>query len=363
MTTSFSPGTSSPAAQAWRIGALTLAGLALFVGALIASGLRGWGEREPAVMRFGASVWGLQVGAPVVLRGVRVGEVTSIGLPAGAARAGSARPARTPSGAPPGALALPVQVTLDTAQLRTLLGPEVRGSVLEGLVAQGLVARLSTQSLLTGLLYVDLDFDPSGAAVRTPALSERTEVVEIPTAATRLQALQAQLEGLDLARIGRDLAEVSAGLRQMLAEPEARQALRRTAEAAQAVREASLRLQTQAGALAGSLDGTLAETRRAAAALAPLAGEIGTAARQVSAAASQAGALAAAGAPVLARTQQAADELARAAAALAAMAGEDSSLHRRTDEALVEVARAARALRELAELLEKQPEAILRGRR
>jgi paraquat-inducible protein B len=75
------------------------------------------------------------------------------------------------------------------------------------------------------------------------------------------------------------------------------------------------------------------------------------------------GALATAGTPVLARTQQAADELARAAAALAAMAGEDSSLRRRTDEALVEVARAARALRELAQLLEQQPEAILRGRR
>jgi paraquat-inducible protein B len=45
------------------------------------------------------------------------------------------------------------------------------------------------------------------------------------------------------------------------------------------------------------------------------------------------------------------------------MAGDDSSLRRRTDEALVEVARAARALRELAELLERQPDAILRGRR
>lgn len=353
-------GSSPPeaAAQAWRIGALALAGAAVLAAALVVSGLRGWGERERAVMHFGSSVWGLQVGAPVVLRGVRVGEVTSIGLPA--------------AGGAPGALALPVAATLDTGQLRALLGPQAQGPVVQALVAQGLVARLSTQSLLTGLLYVDLDFDPARAGVgaAVAAAAAAAEAVPIPTAATRLQALQAQLEGLDLARIGRDLAEVSAGLRQMLAEPEARQALRRTAEAAQSMREASLRLQAQATTLAGSLQGTLEDTRRAAAAFAPLAADIGAAARQVSqaaaqvsAAASQAGTLAEAGAPVLARTQQAADELARAAGALAAMAGDDSSLRRRTDEALVEVARAARALRELAELLERQPDAILRGRR
>ena len=351
-------GSSPPeaAAQAWRIGALALAGAAVLAAALVVSGLRGWGERERAVMHFGSSVWGLQVGAPVVLRGVRVGEVTSIGLPA--------------AGGAPGALALPVAATLDTGQLRALLGPQAQGPVVQALVAQGLVARLSTQSLLTGLLYVDLDFDPARAGVGAAVAAAAAEAVPIPTAATRLQALQAQLEGLDLARIGRDLAEVSAGLRQMLAEPEARQALRRTAEAAQSMREASLRLQAQATTLAGSLQGTLEDTRRAAAAFAPLAADIGAAARQVSqaaaqvsAAASQAGTLAEAGAPVLARTQQAADELARAAGALAAMAGDDSSLRRRTDEALVEVARAARALRELAELLERQPDAILRGRR
>jgi paraquat-inducible protein B len=334
------PARPGGSAQAWRIGALALGGAAVLVAALVASGLRGWGERERALMRFTSSVWGLQVGAPVVLRGVRVGEVTSIGLP----------------GAATGVLALPV-------------GPQASGPALPALVAQGLVARLSTQSLLTGLLYVDLDFDPARAGAR-PTGPGAQEAAEIPTAPTRLQALQAQLEGLDLARIGRDLAEVSAGLRQMLAEPQARQALRRTAEAAQAVQQASLRLQAQATTLAGPLTGTLEETRRAAASLAPLAGDIGAAVRQVSAAAgqvaaaaSQAGALATAGAPALARAQQAAEELARAATALTALASDDSSLRRRTDEALGEVARAARALRELAELLERQPEAILRGRR
>lgn len=345
---------AASAGQAWRIGAFALAGLAVLLTALVASGGRWFGGTERALMRFQTSVWGLQVGAPVVLRGVRVGEVESIGLEPGA-----------------GAVALPVVATLDARLLRELLGPQARGAALPVLVAQGLVARLSTQSLLTGLLYVDLEFDPARAgrtaasesAAASAAAPSAQATVEVPTAPTRLQTLQAQLEGLELARLGRELVEVSAGLRQLLAEPGAQQALRRTAEAARSLQALSERLQAQSGPLADALRGTLDQTRRSAAALEPVARDMSDAARQVSAAASQAGALAAAGVPAVARAQQAADELARAAAALRAVTADDSSLRQRTDEALGEVARAARALRELAELLEKQPDAILRGKR
>lgn len=346
------------AAQAFRIGVFALLGLAALVAALVVAGGRGLGATEPAVMRFASSVWGLQVGAPVVLRGVRVGEVTGIGLGAVPQARQTAGPAAGKTVSPsPTALdtRVPVAVSLDVQALRPLLGPDGQGPVLPALLERGLVARLSTQSLLTGLLYVDLDFD----AARPDAAG----ITEIPTATTRLQALQAQLEGLDLARTGRELAEVSQGLRQLLAEPEARQALRRTAEAARAVQVASTRLQEQIGPLAQTLQGSVEQARRSAAALEPVAREVSIAAQAVAQAASQAGALAASGAPVLERAQRAADELARAAASLSALTAEDSSLRLRTDEALVEAARAARALRELAELLEKQPEAILRGRR
>lgn len=338
----------TPAAtQAFRIGVFALLGLAALVAALVVAGGRGFGVTEPAVMRFASSVWGLQVGAPVVLRGVRVGEVTAIELGAAPAAGQVSNGLDT---------RVPVAVSLDAQALRPLLGPQSHGgAVLPALLERGLVARLSTQSLLTGLLYVDLDFDVARAGAKGSP--------EIPTAPTRLQALQAQLEGLDLARIGRELAEVSQGLRQLLAEPEARQALRRTAEAARAVQAASTRLQAQLGPLARTLEGSIEQAGRSAAALEPVAREVSTAARAVAQAASQAGTLAASGAPVLERAQHAADELARAAASLSALSAEDSSLRRRTDEALVEAARAARALRELAELLEKQPEAILRGRR
>ena len=45
-------GSSTPeaAAQAWRIGALALAGAAVLAAALVVSGLRGWGDRERALL-------------------------------------------------------------------------------------------------------------------------------------------------------------------------------------------------------------------------------------------------------------------------------------------------------------------------
>ena len=67
-----------------RVGLFTLAGAALLVLATALVGGRWFAATEPATMRFDSSVYGLQIGAPVVLRGVRVGQVSRITLaPAG----------------------------------------------------------------------------------------------------------------------------------------------------------------------------------------------------------------------------------------------------------------------------------------
>ena len=60
--------------------------------------------------------------------------------------------------------------------------------------------------------------------------------------------------------------------------------------------------------------------------------------------------------------QRAAAALGQAADTLREAAADDSALRLNADRALQDVARAARALRELGELLERQPDALLRGR-
>ena len=86
------------------------------------------------------------------------------------------------------------------------------------------------------------------------------------------------------------------------------------------------------------------------------------AASQVAAAGAQARDLMATGQPLVADVRRAADELARTATALREAAAEDSTVRQNADRALTDVSRAARSLRELTELLDRHPDALLRGR-
>ena len=340
--------------MAWRVGLFALAGLVLLSLAVALVGGRWFAERERAVMRFDGSVYGLQIGAPVVLRGVRVGQVTAIGF----------------APAVGGGLAVPVSAEFDRAllvELVTAAGGRVDGHPVAAMVAQGLVARLAMQSLLTGQLYVDLDFDATRVTVLQAApapgpTATPTGPPVIPTAPTRLQTLQAQLEGLDLAQIGRDVAGVAASLKQLLAGPEPQRVLARTADAATALERLAVRLEAGVGPLARNAEGALLASQRAMQQLGQGAQELGQGAQQVAAAASQVQALAAGGAPMVAEVQRTAAELSRAAAVLREAAAEDSALRLNADRALQDVSRAARSLRELGDLLERQPDALLRGR-
>lgn len=364
-------------ATALRVGAFAVAGLALLTLALVTAGGRWWSPTERAVMRFQTSVWGLQVGAPVVLRGVQVGRVTAIGLAAGEGVGGDAK-----------GPVLPVTAEFDSGLLRPLLSPgaaqgagsgPAAGQAVPALVERGLVARLATQSLLTGLLYVDLDLQ-APAPAPSSALARSGGLPVIPTAPTRLQTLQTQLEGLDLGQIGRDLAAVAAATRELLAAPQARQALSRTAQAAQSLQQLAQALQRETGPLARSAQDTLAQARRSLAAVDPLLQEgsstlrqVGQAAAQAGAAASRAGqqvgdaaaqaqALARAAQPLVADLRRTADELAGAASTLREAAAPGSAVRQQTETALLEVTQAATALRALATLLEQHPNAIVWGR-
>lgn len=359
---------------AWRVGLFALLGLALLaVSVVLTTG--GWfSATERAVMRFDSSVFGLQAGAPVVFRGVRVGQVTAIGFAPGAPGR-SADQATAGPAARTDALAVPVTAEFDREllhQLQAAAGVAVPGATskdsvgpndaVKALVARGLVARLALQSLLTGQLYVDLAFDDARVSVQAATNASPSGLPLIPTAATRLQTLQAQLEGLDLAQIGRDVAAVAASARQLLDGPEPARALARTADAAVALETLALRLERDIAPLARAAQGSLTESQRAFQELGTGARQFGQAAQQVADAASQVQALARDGTPVLVEVQRAAAELGRAAASLRAVAGEDSTLRGEAERALQDVSRAARALREVGETLERHPDALLRGR-
>ncbi|HEY2525692.1 MAG TPA: MlaD family protein [Candidatus Binataceae bacterium] len=168
------------------IGAFVIASFAILIVALVVVG-SGKMFRRPArfICMFQGNLNGLKVGAPVKVRGVQIGEVSAIELRLSPSQ-GKMRPGIT-------GLRLPVFIEVDRSQLvsRGGTGEALDQGRLDELIQMGMRAQLDTESLLTGLLYIDLDLHP-----KTPAnyvLEPGGPYREIPTVQTDLQELQERL--------------------------------------------------------------------------------------------------------------------------------------------------------------------------
>jgi paraquat-inducible protein B len=146
--------------------------------------------------------------------------------------------------------------------------------------------------------------------------------------------LQAQLQTVDLAGLVRDLSATAQAARQWLDAPGWERTLAQTQTAATALTKLAQAWEQQATPIGADTLATMAEARQAL-----------QDSRQT-----------------LADLRQSADALGRAAQSWQALAAEDSVLRHDAQQALQDVSRAARALRELSESLERQPEALWRGR-
>ncbi len=167
------------------VGAFVLSGFALFVVALMLfAGTRLFKREVRAVTYFQGSVAGLDVGAPVTFRGVRVGSVTRIGADINLKDLSSR---------------IPVYLEVDPSTV-TISGTAQRDptAMFKRLRAAGLEAQLGTQSLVTGQLRVDLDLQP---AAHTTLLGGDINGDEIPSSPSKLENLEAEIADLPLKQI------------------------------------------------------------------------------------------------------------------------------------------------------------------
>lgn len=331
------------------IGAFVVGGLALIAVAIVAvAGNDLFTRKERAVMHFSGSIYGLQVGAPVMFRGVRVGSVTSI---------------RVLYDKHTDTFSIPVLADLEGNAVRGLDGKRARseGAALGPLVQRGLRAQLSMQSLLTGLLYVDLDLHPERPATFRDR-SRTEDAIEIPTSDTAIQNLKQQLDGMDFRRLVEDISAIAASGRALVGGPHLRKALEDLEQITGNLKHLSGRLDQQIDPLASDARRTLADATRAFDKLGGAADGVQSTARHLQDTSDSIKRLLAPDAPLVQQLQRSAEELARTASALRQTTAADSPLLRNTDRALQDVSRASRALRDLAEALEQNPEALLRGR-
>jgi paraquat-inducible protein B len=160
-------------------------------------------EAVDCTLVFRESVRGLALGSPVDFRGMQLGEVTRIGV--------EYDPARFD-------FTMPVQVRIYPGRLRERLrndfdnpaeSVEVR---LQGLIDHGLRAQLRTGNLLTGQLYVALDFFPHSPRVKLDAVQHTHEIPTLPVddLSVSLADVARKVDRLPLAQVIGDVRQVLA---------------------------------------------------------------------------------------------------------------------------------------------------------
>ncbi len=168
------------------IGAFVVASFAILVVALIVVGSgKMFSKPIRFICMFQGNLNGLKVGAPVKVRGVQIGTVASIELRLLPSQ-GKMRPGIR-------GMRLPVIIDVDRSQLlaRGGTGAALEKSGFDEMIQMGMRAQLDTESLLTGLLYIDLDLHP-----KTPAnyvLEPDGPYREVPTVQTDMAELQDRL--------------------------------------------------------------------------------------------------------------------------------------------------------------------------
>jgi paraquat-inducible protein B len=194
--------------------------LALAAVALLGSG-RLFSRRQTLVCFFTGTVAGLNPGAPVKFRGVQIGEVTELLL------------RYRPSGEDTNISRIPVFIEIDQKRIAQL-GGRNRTSVsredLEGLINHGLRARLETESMVTGVLYVGLDFLPDMPVVRElPVDGPDLEIPTIPTTLEQVfasfQKVMSRLDALDIEALVGSIHDAFDGANKLVRSPDVDQSV------------------------------------------------------------------------------------------------------------------------------------------
>lgn len=164
------------------------------------------------ILYFDSSVRGLNIGAPVEFKGIKIGSVLDI---------------RLEFESEDSTFRIPVLIEIEPERITARSNEEQESpyAVMNTLVERGLRAQLRTGSFLTGQLFVELDMHPD-----TPIelSGEETKVPELPTIAAAnfdaitasIERFVAKLDNLEIEEIGSELLSTLRGANQVINNPE-----------------------------------------------------------------------------------------------------------------------------------------------
>ena len=313
------------------VGVFVLGAIALVLAAIVLLSSGNWFEpKSMFTVFFPGSVRGLNKGAAVTFRGVKIGEVKDVTA------------FLTGQDQPPIQIEVVIEIRTNVVEVPEGVARPFAGadpdSLARGLIERGVRARMMSQSMLTGQKYIDLDFLPKEPA-RLAGL--RRHYPELPTTPTAMERLEdraeeifAKLADLPLDQVLDDLRKALQSLRDVLASPDLQGTLAGTHRASRALepaiadarvaigdaRQLLQRLDVHVEGVGGDARRTLDDTRAA-----------------------------------LETSRKALESLERT------LTGADQ-VRVQSAETLEELSRAMKAIRNLVDYIQTHPEAVLQGK-
>ncbi|MFM8335731.1 MAG: MlaD family protein [Opitutaceae bacterium] len=321
------------------IGAFVIGGFALLFLALISfGGVSFFSKPQRFVVLFNESVHGLDLGSPVKLRGVRVGRVVDLNLRY------DARSGRS-------VVAVVCEIGKDAMTDGRGAGIDVASrEELQRLVDRGMRAQLGVLGLATGLLYVELDIvDPKEfPADKSVADGNYVVVPALPSAISAFQAsaseILSKIKRIDFAGLSDEVKALVAQTRRQVAGIDVRGTVdqwKRTGAALEAL--------ASDPAIRRTLDELNAAAKDVRAAVARLDGQIEPAGREVT--------------QTMAEVRRSLQAFNTAADSVRGFMAAQSGVGADLGVTLGRLNEAADAVGRLAEFIERNPNALLTGRR
>jgi paraquat-inducible protein B len=313
------------------IGIFVIGAIALLVAAVVAVGSgRFFTRAQTYVMFFEDDVGGLQVGAPVTFRGVRLGSVTGIQI-------------RYDTDARQ--ITIPVMVELDMRQVR-LVGRASQETI-DQLIERGLRARLKLQSFVTGQAGVELDFDPGSPAHFVGIVKNYPEIPTQRSSISEFRAtltdLISELRKLPVGELLERVNDISANLSTLIIHVDG------------LVVDVNNHLNdsfTEVPALVAESRGMVADLDTVARDLSKLTRDVNKDVPAISKGATDA----------IARLNKTLERAQTSMSSIENNLGERSPLQYQMNQALTEITAAASAMRNLAEYLQENPSVLLSGK-
>jgi paraquat-inducible protein B len=320
------------------IGAFVLGAVALIVIAILVFGSgRLFRQTREFVLYFDNSVNGLRIGAPVKIKGVEIGSVKDIRL-------------QLEKDTQVNKIPVIIEIDLEklTSRGATTVAAVDREAFRKAIVDRGLRGQLAMESLVTGLLYVALDFLPGTPITLVQQANGDYKYPEIPTLPTSLQQAKdvftqilSKLDEIDFKALIASLESTVDGIKRTVNSPDLQATIRSLRQTMPKVDEAVVNMRNLAGTMNDNVKILAADLQQTS-------GDARLALKQAG--------------DALKQTEETMKRAEAAVTNIETLSDLDSPVNYELEKSLKEVSAAARSLRSLTDYLERNPRALIFGK-